>query len=99
MRENFTAGSVPFRKAYLRSLIDVIEVDDHQVRIKGTKEVLEKAVLASQNRASWCSQTSTTWRSLGDSNPCFRRERDANSSTDVHRCVDNIAQTLYFLHI
>jgi site-specific DNA recombinase len=37
MRENFTAGSVPFRKAYLRSLIDVIEVDDHQVRIKGLR--------------------------------------------------------------
>ena len=66
MRENFTAGSVPFRKAYLRSLIDVIEVDDHQVRIKGTKEVLEKAVLASQHRESWCSQTSTRWRSLGE---------------------------------
>jgi site-specific DNA recombinase len=62
MRENFTAGSMPFRKAYLRSLIDVIEVDDHQVRIKGTKEVLEKAVLASQHRESWCSQTSTRWR-------------------------------------
>src|ERR1700719_1890733 len=68
MRENFTAGSVPFRKAYLRSLIDVIEVDDHQVRIKGTKEVLEKAVLASQHRESWCSQTSTRWRARRDSN-------------------------------
>jgi site-specific DNA recombinase len=68
MRENFTAGSMPFRKAYLRSLIDVIEVDDHQVRIKGTKEVLEKAVLASQHRESWCSQTSTRWRARQDSN-------------------------------
>jgi hypothetical protein len=37
---------VPFRKAYLQSLIDVIEVDDHQIRIKGTKDLLEKAVLA-----------------------------------------------------
>jgi hypothetical protein len=26
MRENFTTGSVPFRKAYLQSLIDIIEV-------------------------------------------------------------------------
>jgi DNA invertase Pin-like site-specific DNA recombinase len=68
MRENFTAGSVPFRKAYLRSLIDVIEVDDHQVRIKGTKEVLEKAVLASQHRESWCSQMSTRWRARRNSN-------------------------------
>ncbi len=72
MRESFSTGSVPFRKAYLRSLIDVIEIDDHQVRIKGSKELLEKTVLASQHGQSWCSQTSTRWRSLGDSNPCFR---------------------------
>jgi site-specific DNA recombinase len=68
MRENFRSGSVPFRKAYLRSLIDVIEVDDHQIRIKGSKDVLEKAVLASQNNQSWCSQTSTKWRARRDSN-------------------------------
>ena len=80
MRESFSTGSVPFRKAYLRSLIDVIEIDDHQVRIKGSKELLEKTVLASQHGQSWCSQTSTRWRSLGDSNPCFCRER-AQSGT------------------
>ena len=28
MRENFSTGSVPFRKAYLQSLIDKIEIDD-----------------------------------------------------------------------
>ena len=55
MRENFSTGSVPFRKAYLRSLIDVIEIDDHQVRIKGSKELLEKAVLASQNGQQFAS--------------------------------------------
>jgi site-specific DNA recombinase len=68
MRENFSTGSVPFRKAYLRSLIDVIEVDDHQIRIKGSKDLLEKAVLASQSTQSWCSQTTTTWRARRDSN-------------------------------
>ena len=62
MREKFSTGSVPFRKAYLRSLIDAVEVDDHQIRIKGNKELLEKAVLASQSGQSWCSQTSTRWR-------------------------------------
>jgi hypothetical protein len=41
MRESLTTGSTPFRKAYLRSLIDVIEVDDAQVRIKGSKDVLK----------------------------------------------------------
>jgi site-specific DNA recombinase len=68
MRESFSTGSVPFRKAYLRSLIDVIEVDDHHVRIKGSKDLLEKAVLASQNGQDWCSQTSTRWRARRDSN-------------------------------
>ena len=49
MREKFTTGSVPFRKAYLQSLIDVVEVDDHQIRIKGSKDVLERAVLAGRS--------------------------------------------------
>ena len=44
MRENLTNGSIPFRKAYLRSLIDVVEVDDRQIRIKGSKDQLERAV-------------------------------------------------------
>jgi site-specific DNA recombinase len=68
IHENFSTGSVPFRKAYLRSLIDVIEVDDHQIRIKGNKELLEKAVLARHSGQAWCSQTSTRWRARRDSN-------------------------------
>jgi site-specific DNA recombinase len=68
IRENFKNGSVSFRKAYLQGLIDVIEVDDRQIRIKGSRHVLEKAVLASQNSASWCSQISTKWRARRDSN-------------------------------
>ena len=68
MRENFSTGSVPFRKAYLQALINVIEVDDHHVRIKGSKDLLEKAVLANQNGPSGCSQMSTRWRARRDSN-------------------------------
>jgi site-specific DNA recombinase len=68
MRENLTTGSTPFRKAYLRSLIDVIEVDDAQVRIKGSKDVLERAVVASQPGAEPRSQMSTKWRTRHDSN-------------------------------
>jgi hypothetical protein len=48
MRADFTSGSVTFRKAYLQSLIDVIEVDDIRIRIKGSKDVLESAALASR---------------------------------------------------
>jgi site-specific DNA recombinase len=69
MRENFSAGSVPFRKAYLQALVDVIEVDDHRVRIKGSKDVLEKAVLTSPIGEIRCSQMSTKWRAGRDSNP------------------------------
>jgi hypothetical protein len=43
MREKLTTGSVPFRKAYLQSFV---EVDDHRIRIKGSKDVLERAILA-----------------------------------------------------
>ena len=68
MREHFTVGSVPFRKAYMRSLIDVIEVDDRQIRIKGSKDLLERAVLASQDVEAGCSQMSTEWRARRDSN-------------------------------
>ena len=68
MREHFTTGSVPFRKAYMRSLIDIIEVDDTQIRIKGSKDVLERAVVAGQNREVGGSQMSTKWRARRDSN-------------------------------
>jgi hypothetical protein len=68
MRENLTSGSTPFRKAYLRALIDVIEVDDKQIRIKGSKDVLEKAVLASRQSDEPRSQMSTKWRTRHDSN-------------------------------
>jgi site-specific DNA recombinase len=68
MREKFTSGSVPFRKAYLQSLIEVVEVDDHRIRIKGNKEVLERAVLAGQAADESGSQMSTKWRARRDSN-------------------------------
>ena len=68
MQQHFTTGSVPFRKAFLQSLITAIEVDDTQIRIRGSKDMLEKAVLASQNGPVACSQMSTRWRARQDSN-------------------------------
>jgi site-specific DNA recombinase len=67
MRDKFSAGSVPLRKAYLQSIIDVVEVDDHQIRMKGSKDVLERAVLAGA-AAEAGSQMSTRWRARQDSN-------------------------------
>ena len=67
MREKFSSGSVPFRKAYLQSFIDLVEVDDHRIRIMGSKDVLERAVIAGP-AAEPGSQMSTRWRARQDSN-------------------------------
>ena len=45
MRENLTAGAVPFRKAVITSFVDRIEVDDHEIRIMGDNGTLERAVV------------------------------------------------------
>jgi hypothetical protein len=49
---------LPLRRGYLQSLIGVMEVDDAQIRIKGGKDVLERAVLASQKGGGPNSQMS-----------------------------------------
>ena len=44
MREHLTSGDIAFRKAYLGSLVDRVEVDDREIRICGRKDVLEQLV-------------------------------------------------------
>ena len=68
MREKLTTGEIPFRKAYLGSLVDRIEVDDGEVRIVGRKEVLEKAVLASRQCQAGVHSFVPKWRSRQGSN-------------------------------
>jgi hypothetical protein len=47
----------------VQSLIDVIEVDDTQIPTKGSKDVLERAILASRNGGTTPgSQMSAGWR-------------------------------------
>lgn len=46
----------------------VIEVDDRQIRIKGSKDELERTVLASRPAAEPRSQMSTKWRAGRDEN-------------------------------
>ena len=78
MRENITTGTIPFRKAYLRSLIDAVEVDDTLIRIHGSKVTLEQAVIASGEPEKRVRGFVRKWRSLGESNPCFSLERAAS---------------------
>ncbi len=75
MRERITTGETTFRKAYLRSIVDAIEVDDKIIRIHGSKASLEQAVIAGEQIGKGVRSFIRKWRSLGDSNPCFRRER------------------------
>ena len=37
-------GDIPFRKAYIQSIVDRVEVDDDLVRIIGDKSTLEQAI-------------------------------------------------------
>jgi site-specific DNA recombinase len=75
MRENLASGDIPFRKAYIQSVVDRIEVDDGVIRIIGDKDTLEQAVAGRVVAAGRVRRCIPKWRAQGDSNPCFRRER------------------------
>jgi hypothetical protein len=66
MRENITTDSVPFRKAYLRSLIDAVEVDDRVIHIHGSRTTLERAIIDSGEPGKQVRAILRKWRSLGN---------------------------------
>ena len=68
MRENLTTGAVPFRKAYLGSIVDRIEVDDREIRILGRKDVLEQCVMASGGPKGEVRRSVRGWLGDKDSN-------------------------------
>ena len=68
MREKLTTGEVPFRKAYLGSIVDRVEVDDGEIRIVGRKDVLEQAVLANGGPVPGVRSFVRKWRTRQDSN-------------------------------
>jgi site-specific DNA recombinase len=45
MRNSVLTGDTPFRRAYIRSVIDQVEVDDAEIRIIGRRSVLERLVM------------------------------------------------------
>jgi site-specific DNA recombinase len=68
MREKLTSGEIPFRKAYLGSIIDRVEVDETEIRIVGRKDVLERAVLAGGGPLPGVRSFVRGWRTRQDSN-------------------------------
>jgi site-specific DNA recombinase len=69
MRSNVLTGDTPFRRAYIRSVIDQVEVDDEEIRIWGRKGVLERLVAASGGSGpAGVPSFVRKWRARRDSN-------------------------------
>lgn len=68
MRENITTGVIPFRKAYLKSVVHEIVVDDNQIRIVGSKHAVERAITGSEKFYAGVRSFERKWRARRDSN-------------------------------
>jgi site-specific DNA recombinase len=64
MRENITSGPIPFRKAYIKSVVDRVEVDDRAIRIVGDKATLEQAIAGDQNANPNVRSFVSKWRAI-----------------------------------
>ena len=62
MRDNIATGAIPFRKAYLQSVIERIEVDDGIVRIVGNTATLEQAIAGGAASAEGVRRSVPKWR-------------------------------------
>ena len=54
MRANVTNGPIPFRRAYIRALIDRVEVDDTEIRIHGRKTCSNALSWAEEHHPQEC---------------------------------------------
>jgi site-specific DNA recombinase len=77
LREALKNGDSAFRKAYLRLFVDLVIVGEKDIELRGPTIALAKA--ASTGRlppaAGVVPSFVQEWRPVGDSNPCYRRER------------------------
>ncbi len=67
LRELLVSEETPARKAWLRALLDRVEVDEHEIRVIGSTEALHAAIAANavgQNVRSSVPE----WRARKDSN-------------------------------
>ena len=68
MRKNVLTGETSFRRAYLRAVIDQVEVDDTEIRIIGRKSVLERLVMRGGSTPAGVPSFVPKWRARQDSN-------------------------------
>ncbi len=70
MREKLLGEDMAFRRAYIHLLVDNIEIDDREIRIRGSKSALAKGIgnplpVGNPTVPSFVRE----WRSRRDSNP------------------------------
>jgi site-specific DNA recombinase len=68
MNDKLDTGDTNTRKAYIRSIIDAVEVDDQAIRIVGTKDILQAAIAGKQTANRNVRGFVRKWRARNDSN-------------------------------
>lgn len=68
MSDKLDASDTNTRKAYIRSIIDAVEVDDRAIRIIGSKDVLQAAIAGKQTENGNVRGFVRKWRARNDSN-------------------------------
>ena len=69
MRKKLTTGDSKTRRTYLRAVLDTIEIDDEEIRIRGRKERIRRAVGTKGELRSAVPTFVREWRRDRDSNP------------------------------
>ena len=77
VRDALSGPDPTFRKAYLRLFLESVTVGEGQIRMRGPTAALAKAATLDELPAASAVVPSSVreWRPVGDSNPCYRRER------------------------
>jgi site-specific DNA recombinase len=68
MNEKLDTGDTNARKAYIRSIVDAIEVDDQAIRIIGSKDLLQAVIAGKQTANGNVRSFVRKWRARTDSN-------------------------------
>jgi site-specific DNA recombinase len=68
MSDKLDIGDINTRKGYIRSIVDAVEVDDHAIRIIGSKDVLQAAIASRQTENGNVRGFVRKWRARRDSN-------------------------------
>lgn len=73
--ENIESGPIPFRKGYLRAVLDRVEVDDGVVRLFGNTHILAQAIKDGPANVQGVRRYVPKWRARHDSNLCLSENR------------------------